>query len=598
MFNIYEKNYRPNLFRRLINSVDTTVSTVIESIVVTSENVARSIVDVRLLQNPHYEDITDINEMFEKRPVDIKTFNIYDHDIDYEFEPFPDDSNKLGRLADSIFVIVTEYRIRIRKVRRTGENQFKILEQSMLHNCEYLQNYLSQQTEDIVIDMKNNLDNAKIEIALTTEDKINEINGWLSSFSNSISDGFNNFSTDFKNSIPNVREYVDDFVEASNEFSVYIQEELVVDTHEIVDSTHLTVDSLNSRVRSGFEHTFGILDNPEIKAERKRLKREMMILHDDPKYLYMKRGRWFRAGHRVRDEKDLIDDISSEEGEPYDDYDYAWVEPEVSSEEEEPEEDADYGIIRVEANDERFQIQEDPDEGLVDEFLKGEFDFAPSLQTDFVDFEKPFVMSKYHKAVYEYKYNPSLYNAYILASTLPDEGFQPVFVKVKPVRTEDINDDLHYFDLRSDQHNSGKLTRLCKDIDTYEVTTAQLSRGWKPLMLLSLLREATRVIASRNPNEQFDLHNVIEERVVKHELKVSPELLYHTMSPKTMNLSSTAEKAQLNLDLAARTNSSVNLPYTLAYGSNPLRENTASLAFLLRESLAWKQHGCAGNFCL
>lgn len=502
------------MFRRFLNMVDATASTVVEYIVETSENAANSVAVARLNSaSNNIEDQDMLEHMVNKLPIPEPIFD-------------RNPNNRLSRLADSIEVIITEYRIRIRTVRRTGSNQYKILEESLVHNCKYIQDFVNTSTNNFVQEMSDDIETQKYRIIIAAEEQVNAI-------STSIGDWFVNLSTEaeaFKDEFTNkTRIIVDDARENLEEFKEYVEDDLIDDTVNLVTKVDNTMYAVNRITRTSFQYDQGVIEYDSDIEERE---------HPEP--------------------------------------------TEYNSE-----------II---CKDGREEIEEEPEEGFVDKYLLKAFDLAPTLQT--YDYNlKPFVKEKFQKPVFEYKYEPSIYNAYQLAATLGDADYEAVFVEVHPIERFNISPDgENFYDYRSDFHNSGKLTRSCDELVKYQVTTTEMSRDIKPIFIWKLIKETLNTIS--DPTRKFRLSNVLNERQHIHEILISPELLAQISSPKTLNIGSSSAKAQLNLDLAIRTNSSVNLPYNMAYSRYPIRENTAYLAAAIRDSMKWNHYGSGLNFQL
>ncbi len=594
MFNIYEGNYRPSLMRRILRKVEDTVSTVVESVVEFSEDIARDVATSRLLESAHHvEDEADIVLITDLIPSKPNKYH-FDPDLMEDYHLYNTEESKLGRLADSIEVLITEYRIRIRKIRRTGVNQYKILEQSMLHNCQYLQQTLSESTNAFVQEYQDEITDAKIRLIITTEEKVEEcktnISTWFDDIKNSVNESIDNIKIDAKINFDEFRDSIynryNETIDIGEQIVDYAETELVVDGHQAVEGTHLAIDNINKRIDHDFNLDMGIFrpnHNPRIrKYEVGRFRRywPSSSSSDDESS--------DSSSSRTK-EKEIIGENSNSDSESS---------SESSSDEDFPRFRLQEEVIGINNLDDREDFEEDPENDFIDKFLAQPFDFAPKLENGPLVID-PYVKEKFQKAIFEYKHNPTILNAYYIAASLSDVGFEPVFVQINPVAVKTLQlNAANMYDLRSDQHNSGKLTRQCTEFYEYRVTTTELSRGWKPFLFLNVAREALRVLSSNNPNERIKLKNILEERQHIHGLTVSPDLLYQITSPKTMNIHTTSEKSQLNLDLATRTNSSVNLPYNLAYGASAIRENTASFAHAMRDSLKWSNYGNGTNFHL
>lgn len=514
MFNLHDSSVRkPSMFRRFTNMLDAAVSTTVEGIVSAAESAATSTLLIRLRDEvTHYDDRTLIEHMVEHKP---SVKNLFENS----------DSSALNRLSDSIEVLITEYRIRIRVVRRTGENQYRLLEQNILHNCEYIQTSFTTATDEFVQNFSDEIETQKFKVIIAAEDQVNEIKNTFSNWFDNLTDDFDNYRDEI---VDAVRTRVDDAREKIDDITEYIEEELVDDIDRGVLKLDEKIEFFDGITRAHFELDMGVISEEPYDAN-------IPVLQ-------------------------IVD-------------------------------------VPIVNTDYREEIEERPDDGFIDKFLIGAFDLAPSLEN--YDYKlPPFVKEKFQKAVFEYKYNPSLYNAYVLVNTLEDCGYEPVFVEVHPIEKFSIEPTgNNYYDVRSDFHNSGKLTRHCDTLVKYQVTTTELCRDIKPLFYWKILKEAFRTYLNEG-DVPFCLGNIIQERQHVNNILVSPDMLNQICSPKTMGIHTSFSKFQLNIDLAIRNNSSVNLPYNMSYSQFPIRENTAHLAYAVRDSMLWNNYGNGLNFQL
>jgi hypothetical protein len=102
----------------------------------------------------------------------------------------------------------------------------------------------------------------------------------------------------------------------------------------------------------------------------------------------------------------------------------------------------------------------------------------------------------------------------------------------------------------------------------------------------------------------MNLAELFDVRLDNGSLVAVRSLLRNVSGVKTMALESTSSKAMMNLNLALRSNCTVNIPSSMNYlgalGNTPhaLYEDTGKLAFAIRESYAWNHMGDGLNFQL
>lgn len=543
--------------------VDETVSSTVSLIVSVAEDTAKTAILERAqeyMSNSYsLDDELDYEYMMQKSPIVVDDDGFVDF---YKDTTSYHDSGEVAKLSDSLQILITEYRIRIRKIRRTGVNGFLLIEENMVHNCKYITDLFSTKTDELVFNLKESIDNKKIEVILTTESTMDtlstDFSHWYDHVSSEAYAAYDKLSRESKMKVDDTREYLEDeFISDANAVFINIDEKL---------------QEVNNYAEANFHFGMGILGGeiPQtLDSESESDDEEIIYISDI-------------------DEKDVLEDLSGDVEIPDDMPAYR-----ASKETFIPE------VIHVEMHDTRYKFEEDA--ANIDKYLVRLFDFAPSLNVD-DDGINPFVKSKFQQAVFEYKHDPSLFNAFKFCEALSDVTYEPVFVHAEKKDTHLISleqeDYENEYDLRSDMHNSGKLTRRVLNFQDYQITTTELARPWKPVLYWNLAREFLRFSGSEDPNDKIQLSNILSERQHQQIIRISPEILAQIMSPKTMNLFTDSSKSQLNLDLAIRTQNSVNLPYNLAYKDFPIREQTAGYAHAVMESMKWRNYGNGINFHL
>lgn len=205
-----------------------------------------------------------------------------------------------------------------------------------------------------------------------------------------------------------------------------------------------------------------------------------------------------------------------------------------------------------------------------------------------------FVPEKWRKVTFDARHPNRTLEDWLRYMVNSEEDYTAAVITVTLRHVVPLDNDVHN-DTRLDMHNSGKCTRIVNELRSFNVSTFEIRRPSRPVLIYRFIRELARY---RQYNAAFNVFNVLDHRVVDTVLLTSPELVAQISSPKTWSVDSTASRAQTNLSLAAKQNTCVNLPYNVAHSVTSIYDDSVSYAFAKREKYVWDNYGSGLAFRL
>jgi hypothetical protein len=214
---------------------------------------------------------------------------------------------------------------------------------------------------------------------------------------------------------------------------------------------------------------------------------------------------------------------------------------------------------------------------------------------EFRFFDFGYVTEKFQKCVHSMINHRSWDDLKLFLETL-SEDFEPVTVKISfdNYYLVDLDEENRpNTDLRSDMHSVGRVLHGDPKHIILKVETLHMRRKWKPLMYANMMSMGYDLLKNQS---QINIMNLLEQKIDSHTIVISQQLFHHCLSVRNSCFDSNLERAKINIALAIKNNSTVNIPYFLLYARSSIYEDTARYCLAIREYYQWKNVGNGTNF--